>query len=57
LAISSRDIQVHWELGDFFFVKVKMVLNIYVARHGQDRDNSNGILNGHRDEPLTELGR
>ena len=34
-----------------------MVLNIYVARHGQDRDNSNGILNGHRDEPLTELGR
>ena len=34
-----------------------MVLNIYVARHGQDQDNSNGILNGHRDEPLTELGR
>lgn len=23
----------------------------------QDRDNSNGILNGHRDEPLTELGK
>jgi len=34
-----------------------MVLNIYVALHGQDQDNSNGILNGHRDEPLTELGR
>ena len=34
-----------------------MVVNIYVARHGQDLDNSNGILNGHRDEPLTELGR
>ena len=32
-------------------------LHIYVARHGQDIDNSNGILNGHRDQPLTELGR
>ena len=32
-------------------------LHIYVARHGQDMDNSNGILNGHRDQPLTELGR
>ena len=29
---------------------------IYVARHGQNIDNANGILNGHRDEPLTPLG-
>jgi len=33
------------------------MVNIYVARHGQDVDNANGILNGHRDEPLTDLGR
>lgn len=26
-------------------------------RHGQDEDNAAGILNGHRDTPLTELGR
>ena len=32
------------------------MLEIYVARHGQDRDNERGILNGHRDEPLTALG-
>lgn len=29
---------------------------IYVARHGQDEDNANGILNGHRDTPLTDIG-
>lgn len=29
---------------------------IYLARHGQDEDNANRILNGHRDEPLTEIG-
>lgn len=29
---------------------------LYLARHGQDEDNLNGILNGRRDEPLTELG-
>jgi broad specificity phosphatase PhoE len=29
---------------------------IYIARHGQNADNARGILNGHRDEPLTELG-
>lgn len=29
---------------------------IYIARHGQNEDNINGILNGHRDLPLTELG-
>lgn len=29
---------------------------IYIARHGQNVDNKNKILNGHRDEPLTELG-
>lgn len=32
-------------------------MNIYVVRHGQDQDNTNGILNGHRDMPLTELGK
>ena len=32
------------------------MLSIYIARHGQNEDNVNGILNGHRDLPLTELG-
>ncbi len=32
------------------------MLQLYIARHGQDMDNKNGILNGHRDQPLTELG-
>jgi len=32
------------------------MLNIYLARHGQDQDNVRGILNDHRDEPLTALG-
>ncbi|MDE2019460.1 MAG: histidine phosphatase family protein [Patescibacteria group bacterium] len=32
------------------------MLKIYLARHGQDKDNASGILNGYRDEPLTELG-
>lgn len=32
-------------------------VEIYIARHGQNEDNANGILNGHRDLPLTELGR
>lgn len=32
------------------------MLRIYLARHGQDQDNVRGILNGHRDESLTELG-
>ncbi len=31
-------------------------MKIYFARHGQDHDNVNGILNGHRDTPLTEVG-
>ncbi|EPY33946.1 phosphoglycerate mutase [Angomonas deanei] len=30
---------------------------VYVCRHGQDLDNLNGILNGHRNEPLSELGQ
>lgn len=30
---------------------------LYLVRHGQNIDNANGILNGHRDEPLTDLGR
>lgn len=29
---------------------------IYIVRHGQDEDNANGILNGHRDQPLTKIG-
>jgi len=32
------------------------MLNIYLVRHGQDHDNERGLLNGHRDEPLTDLG-
>ncbi len=32
------------------------MLKIYIARHGQNVDNANGILNGHRDEPLTQKG-
>ena len=32
------------------------MLKIYLARHGQNEDNANGILNGHRDMPLTEIG-
>jgi probable phosphoglycerate mutase len=32
------------------------MLKIYLARHGQNEDNANGILNGHRDLPLTQIG-
>lgn len=32
------------------------MLKIYIARHGQDEDNANGILNGHRDTQLTQIG-
>jgi probable phosphoglycerate mutase len=32
-------------------------MNIYIARHGQNEDNANFILNGHRDLPLTETCR
>jgi broad specificity phosphatase PhoE len=34
-----------------------MSAEIYIARHGQDEDNANGLLNGHRNKPLTEIGR
>jgi broad specificity phosphatase PhoE len=34
-----------------------MAVELFIARHGQNEDNANGILNGHRDLPLTELGR
>lgn len=34
-----------------------MSVEILIGRHGQNVDNENGILNGHRDLPLTELGR
>lgn len=32
------------------------MLKIYLARHGQNEDNAEGILNGHRDRPLTAKG-
>jgi probable phosphoglycerate mutase len=32
-------------------------MKIYLTRHGQNEDNLNGILNGHRDLPLTDLGK
>jgi len=32
------------------------MVTIYLARHGQDQDNFNGLLNGHRNQPLTEKG-
>lgn len=31
-------------------------MKIYLARHGQDEDNALGLLNGHRDRPLTHIG-
>jgi len=34
-----------------------MSVDIFVARHGQNEDNINRILGGHRDRPLTNLGR
>lgn len=34
-----------------------MTVEIFIARHGQNVDNVNGILNGHRDLPLTDIGR
>jgi len=34
-----------------------MAVKIFIARHGQNEDNANHILNGHRDLPLTDLGR
>ena len=34
-----------------------MATCIYVVRHGQDEDNAEGLLNGHRDRALTEQGR
>jgi len=33
-----------------------VMLRIYLARHGQDEDNANGLLNGQRDTPLTDVG-
>jgi broad specificity phosphatase PhoE len=36
---------------------IKTMLRIYIARHGQNEDNANGVLNGHRDMPLTDIGR
>jgi len=32
------------------------MLKIYLTRHGQDQDNASGLLNGHRDTPLTARG-
>lgn len=31
-------------------------MSLYLVRHGQNQDNRDGILNGHRDLPLTDLG-
>ncbi|CBZ24039.1 putative phosphoglycerate mutase protein [Leishmania mexicana MHOM/GT/2001/U1103] len=31
--------------------------HVHVCRHGQDMDNVHGILNGHRNQPLSEVGR
>lgn len=36
---------------------MSMAVEIFIARHGQNEDNLHGVLNGHRDLPLTELGR
>lgn len=33
-----------------------MKKKIYIGRHGQNEDNAKGILNGHRDFPLTDVG-
>jgi broad specificity phosphatase PhoE len=33
-----------------------VMLSIYIARHGQDEDNAEGLLNGRRDRPLTTKG-
>lgn len=30
---------------------------LFIVRHGQDEDNANLILNGRRNQPLTDLGR
>ena len=32
------------------------MLKIYLVRHGQDKDNEKGILNGRRNKELTEIG-
>ena len=34
-----------------------MPITILLVRHGQDEDNEQRIMNGRRDNPLTELGR
>ncbi len=34
-----------------------MSVEIFVARHGQNEDNVARILGGHRDKPLTDVGR
>lgn len=31
------------------------MLKIYITQHGQNEDNANGILNGHRDLPLRDV--
>jgi probable phosphoglycerate mutase len=38
------------------FCYYESMLKIYLARHGQNEDNAKGVLNGHRDLPLTEIG-
>lgn len=41
--------------GSSIFVKIN-IMKIILVRHGQDTDNENKILNGHRDTELTDLG-
>lgn len=36
---------------------IYLIMKIYLARHGQNEDNRDAVLNGHRDLPLTGLGR
>lgn len=33
------------------------MVEIFITRHGQNEDNEKGIVNGHRDRPLTQLGK
>ena len=32
------------------------LIELFLCRHGQDEDNAHGLLNGHRDKPLTQVG-
>jgi broad specificity phosphatase PhoE len=53
LALSPPQLVV---CGQYIVSYHKIMLRIYVVRHGQNQDNADGILNGHRDQPLTDIG-